>query len=121
MIDVRELRIGNLFQFPVKDGLEYWDVCDILSNPPEVYFTQNEQYNHYTNLTPIQLTEDVLLKCGFDELDLSNGSIIIYQNEEGKEDGFIIRTLSNVKVFRHLHKLQNYYYALKEQELQIQL
>lgn len=61
----KDLRIGNIFQFLVEGRTEYWHIADILTNDFEVYFKENPDYDHSTHLTPVVITEQVLLKCGF--------------------------------------------------------
>ena len=79
---------------------------------------------------PILLTEDILLKCGFTKVlnqykkitSINKGNfdnipfIILYLENEFQYDDLRFRT--NIK---HLHQLQNLYFALTSEELNIQL
>jgi hypothetical protein len=91
----------------------------------------------YTALKPIPLTEEILLKCGF-ELNEDLGDMKYYQIPNEKR-GFgvcfdhdeIVFYLFNIKgitnliydesFFQHLHQLQNLYFALTGTELEINL
>ncbi len=131
MINQQELRIGNLFQFSVKGEIQYWDICDIMTNPFEVYFTQNDQYNYSDNLQPIPLTEELLVKCGF--VKLYDGSSEWSINEDFLT--FIIEHFEYTNAYhftggegvrfgvgcKYLHQLQNLYFALTGEELTINL
>ena len=108
-----DLRIGNKFQFPVNGKTEYWDIISISKD--EVYFSQNEDYNHFLNLQPIPLTEEILLK-----LDKNNEFLMI------DKVGFIIFKNGYAYQFIFadypcLHQLQNLYYALTGKELNVKL
>lgn len=124
-----ELRIGNYIQdyyntkiFVVKtvdSTLEYLDLSDGKTHS-----------NHITNLKPIPLTEDILLKCGFllstpnqyikhqhwynETTDIEFNHLLMCSIYEG--NGHV--GVSHVK---YLHQLQNLHYALTGQELAIKM
>lgn len=80
----------------------------------------------YNLLYPIPLTEDVLLKCGFDEnmvLSTNNGELRYYGNGRMDIGGDDSCTTSMVFMSdcKYLHQLQNLFYALTNQELEIEL
>ncbi len=81
----------------------------------------------YESLKPIELTEEILLKCGF---KVENGEYLIAYHD--KDLSFQIHSrdrinywLSNYKngftAIKHLHQLQNLYSALTGTELKINL
>ena len=126
----RELRIGNLIRDnrSNKDiivtgqliaDMEEWAGGVMMSNPPKPFFE------------PIPLTEDWLLKFGFELYgDGSGGSIVLYGDPGYQTDLQIGLTESNSffgelhnvvegpKV-KHVHQLQNLYFALASEELEI--
>lgn len=117
---VSELRIGNYLTFKgnsrVNVKLDRFDLSAILYNEDEVL--------HYE---PIVLTEEILLKCGFEKVRYEKyahkkiNKLRAYPHV--MKDGFGIYlmgsyTLPNIK---HLHQLQNLYWCLCEKELEIQL
>lgn len=73
----------------------------------------------------IELTEEILLECGF----IAFGQGYIHENMRYtdlfkiREDGFIVFVANDnyITKIKHLHQLQNLYYALKNKELEINL
>jgi hypothetical protein len=122
MISVRDLRVGNLFQFPINGKIEYWDICDIHTNPFEVYFTQNDQYDYSTHLDDlvIPITGAILLSFGFEyivdailsECHYVKGKFIL-------NDEYVLCDI-DIEV-KYVHQLQNLYYVLCGEELEIKL
>jgi len=120
---VEELRIGNLTSAGV--------VNEILKDCFYVHDGESSLKSTWYDIKPIPLTEEILLKCGFEKLgetilfiDLECGSI--YYNDE-LEKGISISIgeycsrgicFENIK---YLHQLQNLTYALTNQELNIEL
>lgn len=108
MIQANELRIGNL----VKN--KYGDIGQV-----DIVWlrlvTEGEIFE------PIPLTEEILLKCGFEKkvnyvkgMTIQDGIAFFDDNEFGhdKEDEIECK---------YLHQLQNLYFALTGQELTIEL
>lgn len=95
------------------------------------YFTWD--YGHYDLCSkgidadelgmPIELTEEILLKCGF-EFSHITGDERVFSN---KKINLLINTYDNniikfnVFIIKHLHQLQNLYFALTGTELEIEL
>ena len=103
---VEELRIGNYYS---NGFLEY--VVDF-----NVFYDNDL---HKTTLHPIPLTEEWLLKFGFEKLEgwddtfffqLNNVQITDYNVSGYDYDSFNIR---------HVHQLQNLYFALTGEELKL--
>jgi len=76
---------------------------------------------------PIPLTEEILLKCGF-EKDKKNNSFNIYKHKYYDlffrifDGGAISFCLNNEYVLiKYLHQLQNLYFALTNEELIVNL
>lgn len=137
-----ELRIGNyvisgdkiiLVNSIDDDGINGDVDCDFELFTYEGYFDirgRKEQMRGKINLIkPIPLTEEILLKCGFEKIKAS--SFIEYDkwvNQDGEEilfqagDGFyhcLIQTENNQ--VKSLHQLQNLYFALTGEELKINI
>lgn len=114
-----DLRIGNL--------VEQGEVRGIINFRVFV----GDEAIHISNIKPIPLTEEILLKCGFENnydvlyFYLDNDNYSLCYNPKG----FFISTFDddeqissiNVPDFKHLHQLQNLYYAITNQELEIKL
>ena len=117
MIQSTELRIGN---YCLEDGKMY-------------QVTLADFYNMHKDdganrLQPIPLTEDILIKCGFVVIDGTNChrlkndicDIIVYPS------GHIelwndIETIKINTAIKYLHQLQNLYFSLTGNELQVNL
>lgn len=108
-MEASELRVGNYIRNDVQ-GINF-QVNSVVIH--RLCFGDSEGY------APIELTEEILLKCGFEE-----------KNSILEKDGirlFKIRDLyfrGNFPIkadVRYLHQLQNLYFALTGEELNVQL
>lgn len=119
MINKTELRIGNL----LKVDSFYWTVESIISNPFELYFAENDKYDHSLNAEPIPITEEWLSRFGFEtfgkwfilkNLPKIQISISLYYNKctIGSDEEYYVN-------IQHVHQLQNLYFALTGEELQL--
>jgi hypothetical protein len=108
---VNELRIGNWF-IPFMFNGEELEARPIRA----MEFLALSQNPHWGK--PIPLTEEWLLKFGFDDLGTygygrGNFHICLHENE-------FYFPINNRKVFiKHVHQLQNLYFALTGEELTI--
>lgn len=136
MIDAKELRIGNKV---LKNGVFVCDVLSLRRNEIEISFEKEIYALEYKNVQPIALTEEILLKCGF--VDGSQGyratghnfafskdvnsqcKIDLYQgdhyHEASQTYGWHIGYYPNM--IYYLHQLQNLYFALTGEELNVNL
>ena len=81
----------------------------------------------YDKIAPISLTEEILLKCGFEKMKTFSG-IFSYKMKQGciqiywsrDHECYILENLSWVCI-KYLHQLQNLYFALTNGELEIKL
>lgn len=128
MIQINELRIGNLIE---RNGIIA--TIEVINNElDEVYFLGKDFYysDFCCNITPIPLSEEWLVKLGFS---------VINENSAGKRYGYVINgvfssdltfafwktTKQAGKFFRadlqikHVHQLQNLYFALTGVELTV--
>lgn len=100
-----DLRIGNWVKMISKDKYYFIDRGQDLDNSQD--------------FEPIELTEEILLKCGFVDYDC-------WLQKEGIQL-FNIRNLyyrGNFPIkadIKYLHQLQNLYFALTNEELNVQL
>ena len=105
-----ELRIGSW----LSDGKEFFQV-------DESFFTLLELNMQFCK--PIALTEEILLKCGFEKVDFDY-FILKYGNNEcyfsyKKSNLELCRNMqstANAEI-KHLHQLQNLYFAITNEEL----
>lgn len=75
----------------------------------------------FRDLNPIQITEEILLKCGFERSSLENDVFFIEPFEcIVKEDGYSAYfRLCWIADIRYLHQLQNLYFAITGKELEV--
>lgn len=123
MIDETELRIGNLLKF----GNIVCAVCEIDGNSFRVLDDEGIQYkNTWADLKPIPLTEEWLIKFGFNKtlLEFANryvlNGICIFEtlSLNRKREGFYAVAHINVYL-TSVHQLQNLYFALTGEELEL--
>ena len=117
MIESNQLRLGNWvynthnIPMVVKTiGIDYIYV-DFKNNPGDLL-----EFNTYNPFKPIPLTEEILLKCGFEKKDglfVFNNVVIWSRNDIFNYEG--------LKYIKSLHQLQNLYFALTNKELNIEL
>jgi len=134
MIKAEELRIGNVLEllandmkFPLPTG-RYVNVTEIKKDRIQVNMKlKNNEFGftfnrRFKTLQPIPLTEEWILKCGFEKINKSSvnaqftfkGRIIVIR------DGNFVDYGSSV-ILPTIHKLQNFIYALTNEELKIEL
>jgi hypothetical protein len=125
-LKAQELRIGNLVEYRMEDDLdsrkEWWAVTAIDSE--DINWLEKEE-PETIDYRPIPLTEEWLLKFGFEEdetyvseenpfLDYINGNVRIsmpYFSFEYCDGG--------IKELKYVHQIQNLYFALTGTELEI--
>lgn len=134
MIQARDLRLGNAFEYLIEDKIEgnQWilNIIDAEDISTSVYHPETFS-KHYR---PIHLTPEILEKCGF-ELDHANScyEVGVYRNGKGnglsieneiskktvivKQHGAFNTSMIIHNSIRYLHQLQNLYFALTGEEL----
>lgn len=121
MIEANELRIGNWVNIKVegKDGT-FDGNYQIEEIRKDVILFNNGIHAAYRMLYPIPLTEERLLKCGFER----------YSGVKMRKEGFgFIGQISGLFFYwskreleiSSLHQLQNLYFALVGKELEVKL
>lgn len=129
MIKTEELRIGNwvLRGDLVKDYENSESPIKLVPNKIE---TIQELFD-YNDFEPIPLTEELLLKCGFEECGYEllfwehdkisfQFSGINWADSDNPEYQFLNFECGKAKIY-YLHQLQNLYFALTGEELNIDL
>jgi len=110
-MNARELRIGNLV-YPDSTG----DIVEITA----------DDFQDTSFLEPIQLTEEWLVKFGFEKIDHIGGYSFwsTKRKKNSRHSGITIyssyTTIGNnsmVKHCEHVHQLQNLYFALTGEEV----
>ena len=132
MINANELRIGNWVKDRGGKNLQihrfygFKIECDVKGMPtkengiPIYYHPFTEEFEY---LQPIPLTPEILEKCGAIVYEFDNGLGNQYRIKDRLfviRDGNIVDYGSSV-IIKHLHQLQNLYFALTNSELIIDL
>ena len=137
-IDIKELRFGNYVSFTDPSGETInMIVGGVMPDEILLWFPPNvssgdkvEVSNGITirgwqdgpEINPIPLTKELLLKCGFEE---EFGGIIYYNRNQGIEFNFsngwctASRGEYDIVDVQYLHQLQNLYFALTGEELEV--
>ena len=115
-IVANELRIGNLFNYDPK--IKNFPLKPTSIDIDDIRLCQEGQWEWHQFYTPIPITEEWLLKFGFEKTSLGHfkkqGIILLV------EDFYYICLLGNTSVIiKYVHQLQNLYFALTQKELTI--
>jgi hypothetical protein len=150
MIKANELRIGNIVHtVSTKDilhrvvalgetncGISNWpnNILQRRDDKAELEYINvatRETRIDYTDLVPVQLTTDILEKCGFEKCDNGNQLKVfegyVFINSLFSSITGLPLTLEidgnrmPLKDIRHIHQLQNLCFAVTGQELQVNL
>jgi hypothetical protein len=118
-----ELRIGNLvwdkmFLYSIRGitdilQAEISGIHNTKNASNEDFYKEGIVYSlNYENVEPIPLTEEWLLKFGFEKTDINTwGNKVIGIFFDGKIGSY------NICNFKYVHQLQNLYFALCREEL----
>lgn len=121
-IKVSELRIGNLV-YDIEDG-NYYEIESIyLKGDSNVYWVSYRDGSikcRVDALEPIVLTEEWLLRFGFEGSEIFKNSYILNSVEIYIQDGLYWYDFGNDRVeIKYVHSLQNLVHALTNEELTI--
>ena len=128
MINANELRIGNWFQQDASNNnaiSRFFTVDEIKRyGVRSTYIRQDTNQPHTSlfsldSIHPIPLTPEILEKCGAIVYEFDNGLGNQYRIKDRLfviRDGDIVDYGSSV-IIKHLHQLQNLYFALTGEEL----
>jgi len=114
MIQVNELRVGNLAYYPtvnLNNGNAVDEIIEVSAND-----IKNLEISH-GYLKPIPLTEEWLLKFGFERI---GGQLWDCNEVRGLFVFDEFQPLAYLHGKRYVHQLQNLYHALTGEELKIQ-
>lgn len=128
MIQPQELRIGNHVFDIDGDIMQIGDILDF-----GVKFKNTSLGSIYEKINPIPLTEEILLKFGFNKeyqkgyigIDVCNSDFVLTEplkmGEWQTKYTFQFKTGSvhKFKEIEYVHQLQNLYFALTGEELQL--
>lgn len=124
MIQPNEIRVNNYYNRidsinHSKLGFCKWDSSD--------WYRIGECIDYLENYEPIHLTEEILLKCGFDRIcnNFEYDWLLIHTHLSTGEFHFLLNESKSGKLkvtnLKYVHQLQNLYFALTNEELTINL
>jgi len=107
-----ELRIGNYVHNPIQKIDFKVDITTL----SEVFYDEKREVKLNNKFQPIPLTEEWLFKFG---LEKKNGyGFEMFGNWIQKEDNIYWYNLNgNFVILKHVHQLQNLYFALTQKEM----
>lgn len=113
MIPSRELRIGNWVEYKVH-GKDEWVAAP-------VFMIRHNDENEYKR--PIPLTPEILEKAGFEKVRYFWQLLDICVFEGMNVEIYPMESRESIELphIKHLHQLQNLYFALTGTELEINL
>lgn len=123
MINPKELRIGNLVMY---EG----DVYTLVGVNKHNVLLSNARHKiprMEDSCTPIPLTKDILLKCGFNQYELNIGALDLYicpkTDNKYSNEGKCLLFFNSMPIYtipcESVHQLQNLYFAIVGKELEI--
>lgn len=126
MINAKELRIGNFVHLVYPDeGHVIIEITGIVPN--RVFFKGRDSgFSVHEAISPIPLTEELLLKCGLGQVGLYFVSELLgigtlrFALKKIKDHFFIEYGGKYIRV-ASLHELQNIYYFITKRELKIEI
>jgi hypothetical protein len=117
-LKAEELRIGNLVLWKEQEILE---ITGIKPHVDDYMLTTDTGWRYLKNCSPIPLTEDWLLRMGFEKEDKQRYTV--YRKHLFTYNQIQAAWWYNGQVLviqpEYVHQLQNLYYALTSQELTI--
>ena len=127
MINAKELRIGNLVESKITDEFddrnEWWEVSEIYAD--DIHWLSKVDVKD-EDFRPIPLTEEWLLKLGFEkERERYFNTFIVLRFINNKVDVFNLGVshdeeyLEFLNSINYVHQLQNLHFALTGSELTI--
>lgn len=119
MIQPQELRLGN-WVYMSKDGV----TINVKVEPSILMILTGKVDKKGIEINPIPLTEEILLKCGFDtNIDIYYTSKLngYFKKPFIEADYFLYKSPTGDKLtsVKHLHQLQNLFHSLTGTELEI--
>lgn len=133
-MEAKDLRIGNYVNHT---ELGFIQVCGMNTEVIQFDYKKDPFYEEipFDKLSYIRLTEDILLKCGFEWQDVKTHSddrpptkmlwkeTLLVQHHDNGLWSFIIAGYPIVppEISQYLHQLQNLYFSLTGEELEIDL
>jgi hypothetical protein len=123
MVKLYELRIGNFFELKLAPTHARRTIK--VSQITQDHVLLEGNWHHIDKLIPIPITEEILLKCGFEKFRWITEASVYKSGDFNcvlDENGLQVfgADFNNLKPLRYLHELQNLYSDLTEKELKVE-
>jgi hypothetical protein len=137
MIQDKDLRIGNEFEYLIEDAISGNEWVRNTINWEDIKYCYYHKKNFNLIYRPIPLTPEILEKCGFKKIEnsvqfgwyisVSNrllcwcySDVVSIEFKNGQCDEYNNHTFFDFPC-KYLHQLQNLYFALTNEELTFKL
>ncbi len=125
MLHLREFRIGDFFELQSLSDEEKNRVGKVYKIGQRQILINSRWFN-LDRITPINITEDILLHAGFKHFNWLTDSPIFecnYFKCTLDDNGINLfgDNLKNLKPIKYLHELQNLYFDLTREELEVDI
>jgi len=125
MLQLRELRIGDFFEVSSSSEEERNKIGSVTKIGQRQALVSGKWFN-LDRLTPISITEDILLHVGFTQFDWLRESSVFECHYfkctlDNNGVNLFCDNLKNLKAVKYLHELQNMYFDLTGEELEINI
>lgn len=124
MIQSSELRIGNYIDFECSNTVESFHCSEgkITAIHTDHVYVNTIKVPRLGMLKTIPLTEEWLLKCGFNKISINyeKRGIAIWYSSQSRSYVFRYGHQSET-IIEYVHQLQNLYFALTGEELEVML
>ncbi|MDR2009471.1 MAG: hypothetical protein LBQ22_03210 [Bacteroidales bacterium] len=130
----RELRIGNIVKCTGHLPIGFNSHKSLFTEIRELRYESVETavgFYKYSNIVPVELDEEILLKCEFEHekndtensIFYSKSDFVVYKTDEGFGIDFGEKEWDFFRKFRikYLHELQNIYFDFTGRELYVNL
>ncbi len=136
MIQANELRINNLVKVKISNDARIYTIVNIngLAGTVGLDGVRQGEVISTEKIKPIKLTEEILLKCGFEKATGKHGDYFYHKVFDGFRiwqfkytPNYDVGRKSDEKTYwiaggiKSLHQLQNLFYALTYEELEVNL
>jgi hypothetical protein len=125
MLHLKEIRIGDFFELPSSLEEERKKIGDV-TKIDQKHVLVSGKWLGIERLIPINITEEILLHAGFTQFDWLRESSVFECHYfkcalDNNGVNLFCDNLKNLKPVKHLHELQNLYFDLTGEELEVNM
>lgn len=125
MVSLQEIRIGDFFELQSSSEDEKNKIASVKKIGQRNVLAAGKWVS-LDRLIPLKITEDILLHAGFTQFDWLKESSVFECNYfkcalDSNGVNLFCDNLTNLKPLKYLHKLQNLYFDLTGEELDVNI